>query len=104
MAQGIELSALAQDGHARVELWRLQVGHQPGGEALAQARLEVVVVDRRAVACEHELPAAFVEGVERVEELFLGLDLVGKELNVVQEQHVDAAEAVPEAGRVALLD
>ena len=55
-----------------------------------------------AVARQHELAPALVERVEGVEELLLGLDLVGEELDVVEEQHVDAAEALAERVGIAL--
>ena len=44
-----------------------------------------------AVGGQHELGAGLVERVEGVEELLLGLGLALQELDVVDEQHVDAA-------------
>ena len=50
-----------------------------------------VEVARQAVGGEHELGAGLVERVEGVEELLLGLGLALEELDVVDEQDVDAA-------------
>jgi len=58
------------------------------------------VVRRGAIAREHELAAGLVQGVEGVEELLFGLQLVGQELDIVDEEDVGAAEAVAEAGGV----
>src|SRR4029077_15852652 len=81
----------------RGEAGWLDVGHEPGLEALTQPVLERLQVVRRAIGGEHDLPTAVVEGVERVEELLLGLGLALEELHVVQEQHVDVTKARLEA-------
>ncbi len=47
--------ALAQDGQARGEVGRADVGDQAGLEALAQAVLERVEVARRAVGGQDDL-------------------------------------------------
>ena len=78
-------------GEARGEVGRADVGDQAGLEALAQAVLERVEVAREAVGGQHELGAGAVERVEGVEELLLGLRLALEELDVVDEQDVDAA-------------
>ena len=75
----------------------LDVGDEPGLEAVAQAVFELVEVAGRAVGGEDELVAGVVEGVEGVEELLLGARLALEELNVVEEQYVELAEAALEA-------
>ena len=50
-----------------------------------------------AVGGQHDLLVGVVEGVERVEELLLGLGLALQELDVVDQQHVDVAVAALEA-------
>ena len=87
--------ALAQDGHARGAVRGRDVDHQTGLEALAQAVLELAHVAREPVGGQHELRAGLVQRVEGVEELLLGLRLALEELDVVDEQHVDAAVAPP---------
>ena len=89
------LHALAQDRAAGGEVGRADLGDEAGGEPLAQAVLERVEVARQAVGREHELRAGAVQLVEGVEELLLGADLALEELDVVDEQHVDAAIARP---------
>ncbi len=45
-----------------------------------------------------------MEGVEGVEELLLGALLAGEELDVVDEEDVDVAELVAEAGHLVVAD
>ena len=89
--QRVLLHALAQDRPARGEVGRADVGHQAGLEPLAQAVLECVEVAREAIGREDELGAGAVQRVEGVEELLLGARLALQELDVVDEQDVDAA-------------
>ena len=56
------------------------------------------------VGAQHDLLAILVDGVERVEELFLRSFLVRDELDVVDQQEVDPAVACPEVIDLALLD
>src|SRR5207253_1059903 len=84
---------LAKNGQSHAELGGLKIGDQPGGEAFAQTILELVVVGGRAVARQDQLAAGLVEGVEGVEELLFGLELVGEELDVVDKEHVGSREA-----------
>ena len=97
----VVVGALAQDRQAGGEVGRLDVGDEPGLEALAQAVLERLQVAGRAVGGEDDLAAAVVERVEGVEELLLGLGLALEELDVVEQQHVDVAEAELEGVGVA---
>ena len=69
----------------------------PAREALSQPVLERLQVVRGPVGGQHDLAALVVEGVEGVEELFLGAGLALQELDVVEQQHVDVAEAGLEA-------
>jgi hypothetical protein len=86
----------AQDGDARLEVRRGQVGDEAPLEAAAQAFLEGDYQLRRPVAGEDDLLAVLVDRVEGVEELLLGPLLVGDELDVVDEQQVDASVPVSE--------
>ena len=58
----------------------------------------------RTVAGDDDLLHALVQRVEGVEELFLRALLAGEELDVVDEQHVDVAELVAEAGHLVVAD
>ena len=53
---------------------------------------------------QDDLLAVLVDGVERMEELFLRPLLVGDELDVIDEEEVDPAVAGPELVDLALLD
>ena len=77
---------------------------QAGLEARAQAVLERVEVARQAVGGQHDLRAGGVQRVEGVEELLLGPDLALEELDVVDEQDVDAAVGLLEGVHPAALD
>ena len=59
---------------------------------------------RRAVAAEHDLLLRVVQRVEGVEELGLRAFLAGDELDVVDEQHVDAAVALAEIEHAVVAD
>ncbi|MBA7704109.1 hypothetical protein ES703_112909 [subsurface metagenome] len=50
----------------------------------------------RAVAGDDDLAIGVVELIERVEETFLGLLLAADEMNIVNEEHADAAVLVAE--------
>ena len=98
-AEGDAVAAdlLAQDGHAGLEIGRLDVGDESPLEAGDEAVLEGVETLRVAVGRDDDLLLRVVEGVEGVEELLLGLLLLLEELDVVDEEHVDRAVAVLEA-------
>ena len=94
----------AQDGEPGGEVRRLDGDRQAPLEAVAQrdSRLESSLGIRSAESTIW-LPA-FVEGVEGVEELVLGVPLALEELDVVDEQDVEVAVAALErfgAGRCA---
>ncbi len=84
----LELRLLAHDGHARLELGSLDVGDQAPLEARHQALLHLVQLLRILVARDDDLLARLVQGVERMEELFLRLGLARQEVDVIDQQHV----------------
>ena len=85
-----------EDRDFGLEIRRLDVGDQAPLESRAQPLLELRDLVRRAVAADDDLLLRVVERVEGVEELGLGAFLAGQELDVVDEQHVDAAIALAE--------
>ena len=87
---------LAQNGHARLDIRRLQLRGQAPLEARNEAMLEIRDLGRRAVAREDDLLMAVEEGVEGVEEFLLRALLAGEELDVVDQQHVRLAVALAE--------
>ena len=98
----LELRLLADDGDARLELRRLDVGDEAPLEARDEPLLHLVELLRVLVARDDDLLARLVEGVERVEELFLRLRLAREEVDVVDEEQV-ALLAVARAEVVHLL-
>src|SRR5262245_15989637 len=91
-----QLSFLSQDRDARLDVGRLDVSHQAPFEAIAQPLFEVGNLLRKFIRGEHDLVMALVERVERVEEFFLRALATSQELHVVEDEHVDAAEAALE--------
>ncbi len=83
---------------------RGEVGDQAPFEAGAQPFLESRDQLGRSIGREHDLLAVLVDRIEGVEELLLGALLVGDELDVVDEQQVDAPVARPEIVDLALLN
>jgi hypothetical protein len=93
-----------EDGDFGFEVGGLDVGDETPLEAAAEAVLEVLELLGGAIAGDYDLFHGLVEGVEGVEELLLGALLAGEELDVVDEQDVDGAEAVAEAGHLVVAD
>ena len=98
------LGLLLQDGDLGLEIRWLNVGDQAPLEARAQAVFEVGELFGRTVAGDDDLLHALVQRVEGVEELLLRALLAGEELDVVDQQHVDVAEPVAEAGHLVVAD
>src|SRR5271166_5526581 len=90
------LGFLLQDGDFGFEVGGLNVGDQSPLEAAAQAVFDLGQFFGRAVAGDNDLLHRLVQGVEGVEEFFLGALFAGEELDVVDEQDVDVAELVAE--------
>src|SRR6476661_8142084 len=86
----------AQDGEAGSQVGGFDGHRQPPLETVAQARLQGRELAGNAVCGEDQLAAAFVERVEGVEELVLGVPLALEELDVVDQQHVEVAVAALE--------
>ena len=94
---------VARDGHARLEIGRLDIGHQAAFEAGAQAVVQQGHLHRRPVGGDDDLVSGFVDIVEGVEELDLGALLAGDELDIVHQKEIDVAVARAELLRRALL-
>jgi hypothetical protein len=91
-----------QDGDLGLEIGWLNVGDESPLEARAQAVFDVAELLGRTVAGDDDLLLLLVQRVEGVEELLLHALLAGQELYVVDEQHVDRAELVAEAGHLVV--
>ena len=86
----LRFGLLLENCEAGLEFRWLDVGDQPPLETAAEAILDGGDRLRRPVRGDHDLTAAAMEVVERVEELFLELLGAFEELDVVDEEHVDA--------------
>ena len=95
---------LAEDGDPRLQVRWLDVGDQTPAETTAQPRLQVLQELRRPVGGHHDLLLGVVQGVEGVEELLLGLLLALQELDVVNQQDVHVAVALPKLRALVLTD
>ncbi len=84
----------AEDGATGLEIGWLDIGDETLEETGAQPFLETGNVRRSGVGGEDHLTTGGLKGVEGVEELFLGPLLPGDELDVVEEQDIDAAEGL----------
>ncbi len=100
----LELGLLLHDGHAGLEIGRLQVGHDSPGEPGDEPLLDRDHLVRGTITREHDLPVGIVERVERVEEFLLGALLARQELHVVQQQDVGRAIPTLELQRGGVLD
>ncbi len=97
------LGLLHQDRHTGLQLRRLHRHRQAPAETRLQALFKAFDLLGVAVAGENHLLAALKQGVEGVEELFLGTLLAGKELDVVDQQRIHrAVEALELVDRVEL--
>src|SRR5207247_6212988 len=90
------------------EVGRLDVDAEPPPEPVPQALLHPGELVGGPVGRDDDLALRSVQGVERVEELGLGLLALRQELDVVDEQHVDIAvpalELVALSSRTALVN
>ena len=100
----------ALDGHSPQErgpgaqVGGAELGAEAPAEAVAEALRQPRERLRRAVAGEHDLLARGVKGVERVDELLLGVLLALERLDVVDQQGVELAVALLEALRPVLAE
>ena len=69
--KAFHLRFLMQDGHARLEVWRLHVDNQTPLEPAAQTLLDIRHFTRRTVARQDDLLAVAIQFIERMEELVL---------------------------------
>ena len=86
-----KLCLALDDGHAGLEVRRLDIGGQAPLKAGAQALFQALDLLGRAIGSNDDLLVGVVQGVEGVEELFLGGLLAGDELDIVHQQQVGHA-------------
>ena len=77
---------------------RTHLDHETAGKARAHAIIEAFEIGRRTVGRDHDLAAGVDQRIQGMAEL--GLDiLAGEELQIVDHQHVDAAQRFLEGER-----
>src|ERR1017187_4138987 len=79
---------MAQNSDSRFEVGRANICRQTPLEPVEQSVVNVFQFFGRTVASKNYLFSKLAESVERVEEDVLSLFLAGKELDVVDNQHV----------------
>ena len=79
---------LEDDRHPHFLLGRFDGHGQAPGKAGFEALVDSREVLRIGVAGDDQLLVRFDQGVERIEELFLGAVLAGEELNIVDEEQI----------------
>ena len=82
----------------------LNVGNQAPFKAAAEPLFQTGDFARRLIGRNDDLLARAVQGVERVEKLFLRGIAAGDKLNIVQHQHIDVAETVAKFHVFVVLD
>ena len=92
------LDARRQDRRAQRLVERADLDHEAAGQTRADALVERFEIRRRTVRRDHDLTARIDEGVEGVAEFLLDL-LALDELDVVDDQQVDAAQPLLEGQR-----
>ena len=95
---------LAQDGHARFDIGRLQFRGQAPFETRNEPMLEIGDLRGGPIAREHDLFMAVEERVEGVEEFLLRTLLAAEELDVVDQEQIGLAIALAEFDQVVVLD
>ena len=92
----LRLGLRTEDRDPRLEVRRRDVRDQTPLEPRAQPVFQLRDRFRRPVARENDLLALLVDRVECVEELFLRSLFAGDELDIVDEQDIDASVALAE--------
>ena len=93
-----------EDCDFSLEIGWLDVGDEAPFEAAAETVFDVAEFFGGAVAGEDDLLGFFVKRIEGVEELLLHALFAGEELDVVDEEDVDGAELVAEAGHLVVAE
>ncbi|OMP13430.1 hypothetical protein COLO4_01703, partial [Corchorus olitorius] len=92
-----------QDGHAHLQLGRLDGHRQPGVEARDQPLVDVGQALGIGVRGHHDVALLGQQGLEGVEELLLRAVLVGEELHIVDQQQIQRVVALLEFVKSAAL-
>ena len=95
---------LAQDGHARFHVRRLQLRRQAPFEARNEAVLEIGDLRSRPIAGKDDLFVSVEKRVEGVKEFFLRALLSAEKLNIVDQEQIRLPVALAELHQVVVLN
>ena len=90
------------DGPARLEVGRLHAADDAGDKARDQLFAQFGEEPRMTVGAQHDLAVARFKLANRVQELFLDHALAVEEIDVIHDEHVDAAKPLAKAGQRAV--
>ena len=93
-----------QDGHAVFERGRIDLDDHAGDETVDQRFREVADQLGMGVGSHDHLLAGRIDGIEGVQKLLLRGLLVGEEMDVIDQEHINASKAVPKRIAVVALD
>ena len=82
----------------------MDVGDHAATEPGAQAVIEAIQIGGRLVRRDDDLFSRLHQIVKGVEEFFLGVFLADQELQVIDHQHIDAAQLFLELHRLVAAD
>jgi hypothetical protein len=97
-------SLLTQDGQPSFDVRGLKLCAQTPFKTGHETFLEVGNISRRTIARKNDLAVAIEQGVEGVEEFFLGTILPGEKLDVIDQKAVRLAETAPELDQFTMLN
>ncbi len=100
----LALRLLLQNCHLGFKIGRLNIGDQSPLKARAQAIFDLGQLLGRTITGDDDLTVGVMQRIEGVEELLLGALFSGEKLDVIDQQHVDAAEAIAETHHLVVLD
>ena len=94
----VQIFLFLKDRHSGLVVRQGNVGDEAHLKAGPDPLFEDVQILGRLVRGDDDLLLGAVEGLEGMEELLLGRCLVDQELDIVDQEHVDIAVLVAEAG------
>src|SRR3954447_6941716 len=96
------LGFLLKNRHLRLKVWRLDIRDESPFKPAAQAVFDFGQFFWRTVTSDDDLFHRLVQRIKRVKELFLGTFLLGEELDIIHQQHVNVAKLVAKTGHLVV--
>ena len=102
MMRARRVDAVLQDFEPQFFAERTHLDHEAAGKPRTHAVVERFEIGRRTIGGDHDLTAGIDQRIQRVAEFRLHV-LAGEELQVVDHQHVDAAQSFLVGDRILVL-